>query len=189
MSTLSKTHLTPEEYLEIERKAEFKSEYCEGKMFAMAGASLAHTLVAGNAFETLRQQLRPRGCQVVAADLRVRVGSTGLYTYPDLVAYCGEPQLLDQHMDTLLNPTLIVEVLSPSTEIYDRTRKWEQYQSIDALREYLLISSDRVHVDLFTRQPNGRWQVSSASRLEDTLELASVGCTLRVCDLYDKVEL
>jgi len=188
MSTLPKTHLTPEEYLEIERKAEFKSEYCQGKMFAMAGASLAHTLVAGNAFESLRQQLRPRGCQVVAADLRVYVGSTGLYTYPDLVAYWGEPQLLDQHMDTLLNPALIAEVLSPSTEIYYRTRKWEQYQSIDALREYLLISSDRAHVDLFTRQRNGRWQLSSAGRLEDTLEIPSFECYLRLTDLYDKVK-
>jgi Uma2 family endonuclease len=188
MSTLPKTHLTPEEYLEIERKAEFKNEYLNGEMFAIASAQEAHILIAANTFAALRPQLRQKGCQVVTADLRVHVHSTGLYAYPDVVAYCGEPQLLDEHMDTLLNPVLIAEFLSPSTEIYDRTRKWEQYQSVESLREYLLISSDRVHVDLYTRQADRRWMLSSAGQLEDNLEIPSLGCALKLTDIYDQIQ-
>src|SRR5271157_364012 len=157
MSTQAKTLLTEEQYLEIERKAEYKSEFFQGEMFAMAGAGYAHNLLIMNAGAALHQQFRSRPCVVLPNDMRVRVSKTGLYTYPDLVALCGKPELLDARQDTLLNPNLIVEVLSPSTEAYDRGQKFAHYRAIESLSEYLLVSSDRVQVDLFTRQPDGRW--------------------------------
>jgi Uma2 family endonuclease len=188
MSTHAKNLLTEEQYLEIERKAEFKSEYFRGEMFAMSDASLTHTRLVRRLTVSLDAQLRSGRCEVLALDMRVLVSKSRLYTYPDVVAFCGEPVLLDGHQDTLLNPSLIVEVLSPSTEIYDRTKKFEYYQSIDSLHEYLLVSSDRVHLDLFTRQTDGRWLLTSVGALEDTLELTSVGCRLALAELYQKID-
>jgi len=189
MSTLPKTHLTPEEYLEIERKAEFKSEYRQGQMVAMAGAREAHNLIVAHIIAQLDQQFRSRPCRVYPSDMRVYISRVGVYTYPDVVAVCGDREFLDGQLDTLLNPNLIVEVLSPSTEAYDRIRKFESYRSIESLRVYLMVSSDRVHAELFTREADGRWSMREVNGLADTLEVASVGCTLRVSDLYDKVEL
>ena len=189
MSTQPKTFLTPEQYLEIERAAEYKSDYCDGEMFAMAGAGEAHNVLVGNLVADLHQQLRSRPCRVYSNDMRVRVHATGLYTYPDVVVVCGERRFLDDRRDTLLNPSLLIEVLSPSTEAYDRGRKFEHYRSIESLGEYLLVASDRVHADLYTRQPDGRWLLTSADRLEDSLDLESVGCRLALADLYEKVDL
>ena len=188
MSTNPKTFLTPEQYLEIERAAEFKSEYFNGEMFAMAGAKEAHNLLAMNVGFALHPQLRSRPCRIYANDIRVRVSATGLYTYPDVIAVCGDRRFLDDQRDTLLNPNLIVEVLSPTTEAYDRGRKFEHYKVIESFTEYLLISSDRVHVDLFRRQPDGDWLLKSADRIEDVLDLQSVGCRLSLADLYEQVE-
>jgi Uma2 family endonuclease len=188
VSTQPKTFLTPEQYLEIERKAEYKSEYYRGEMFAMAGASLAHNTLVANLIGELHGKLRAGPCRVLPSDMRVRVSATELYTYPDVVAVCGEPRLLGNQMDTLLNPSLLVEVLSPSTEAYDRGRKFEHYQSIESLGEYLMISSDRIHAVLYTRQPDGRWLLTSATRLEDSLDLQSVGCSLALAGLYEKVD-
>jgi len=189
MATQPKTLLTPEQYLEIERAAEYKSEYYAGEMFAMAGAREAHNLVVGNAFGELRQHFRKRSCRVYQSEMRVRISATGLYTYPDVVAVCDEPQFSDEQRDTLLNPVLVVEAVSPSTEAYDRGRKFEHYKTLDSLRDYLLIATDRPHADLYTRQPDGRWLLTSASRLEDSLTIDSVGATLRLADIYEKVEL
>ncbi|MGA3239879.1 MAG: Uma2 family endonuclease [Bryobacteraceae bacterium] len=189
MSTQAKTFLTPEEYLAIERKAEYKSQYYRGEMFAMAGASLAHNTLVANSIGELHGKLRGGACRVLPSDMRVRVSATGLYTYPDVVAVCGEPRLLDNQLDTLLNPHLIVEVLSLSTEAYDRGRKFEHYQTIESLREYLLLATDRVRADLYTRQPDGRWLLTSATRLEDSLDLQSVGCSLSLAGLYERVDL
>jgi len=188
MSTLAKTFFTPEQYLEIERKAEYKSEYYQGEMFAMSGATSAHNLIVTNLIAELRQQLRKRPCLTYPSDMRVRVSATGLYTYPDLVVVCSEPQFLDERRDTLLNPTVIVEVLSPSTEAYHR-RKFEQYRSIESLRDYLLVASESVNVDLFTRQPDGRWLLTAANRLDDIIEIPSIDCRLALQDLYEKVDL
>src|SRR6266550_6315344 len=149
MSTQPKTFLSPQEYLEIERKAEHKSEYYAGEMFAMAGAGSSHNLIAVHAAALLDQQFRGRPCRVYNSDQRVRVTQTGLYTYPDVSAVCGEPRLEDNHLDTLLNPILIIEVLSPSTEAYDRGRKFEQYRTIPTLLQYVLIASDHVYVDVY----------------------------------------
>src|ERR1035437_2680213 len=188
MSTPPKSYLTEEQYLEIERKAEYKSEYFQGEMFAMAGARWTHNLLVGNAYFALRQQLGKRPCTVVSNDTRVRVNPSGLYTYPDVVVVCDEPQFADERRDTLLNPTLIVEVLSESTEAYDRGQKFELYRPLESLSEYLLVSSERVSAELFARQPDGRWLLTAVSRLEDSLDLQSAGCRLAMADLYERVE-
>lgn len=187
MSTQPKTFLTPDQYLEIERAAEFKSEYLDGEMFAMAGAREAHNLVVMNVLGELREQLRSRPCRPYPSDMRVRVNAR-LYTYPDVTVVCGDPQFLDERRDTLLNPGLIVEVLSPSTEAYDRGRKFEHYKSLPSFREYLLLASDRMHADLCIRQPDDRWLLTSADAPDETLTLDSVGVRLRLADLYEKVE-
>jgi Uma2 family endonuclease len=181
--------VSPEQYLETERQAERKSEYHNGEMFAMAGAKEAHNLLVANTLASLHRQLRSRPCRVYPSDMRVRVSATGLSTYPDVVAVCGERLFLDDQRDTLLNPDLLVEVLSPSTEAYDRGRKFEQYKMLESLREYLLIASDRMHVDLYTRQADGRWLLTSADKPEDSLTLESVEAQLTLADLYEKVEL
>lgn len=188
MSTLSKSFLTPEQYLEIERKADYKSEYYQGEMFAMSGAQMPHILLTANMVRELGQQLRRTSGRVCANDLRVCMKPSGLYTYPDLVVICGKPEFLDSGFDTVLNPTLIVEVLSDSTEAYDRGRKFELYRGLESMMEYLLISSRRVSAESFTRQPDGRWLLTASSNLEDAIELTSVNCSLRLADLYENVD-
>lgn len=189
MSLQPKTHLTPEEYLAIERKAEYKSEYFNGEMFAMAGASERHALIVTNVVAELRGQLRHRPCTVYSTDLRVRVSPTGLYTYPDVIVVCGQAQFADDQKDTLLNPTLIVEVLSESTKDYDRGGKFEHYRSLASLSEYVLIAQDKYHVEHFVRQPDNRWLLSETNRLEDTIHLPSIDCALALIEVYDKVEM
>lgn len=188
MATMPRPRLTPEEYLELERKAEYKSEYYDGEMFAMTGAGRAHNLIAGNVGSALHGQLRHRSCEVYSSDMRVRVSTTGIYTYADVVVVCGRPEFADNEMDSLVNPTVLVEVLSPSTEAYDRGRKFEHYRKIESLRQYLLVSPERVSVELFTRQAGGQWLLSSAAGLEEELDLESIECRLRVEDIYEKVE-
>ena len=188
MATHPKTYLTPEQYLEIERKAEVRSEYFQGEIFAMAGAGEAHNLIVWNLAAELGRQLRKRPCRAYVADMRIQVKATGLYTYPDASVVCEEPQFRDQTRDTLLNPTLIVEVLSHSTEAYDRGRKFEHYRSVESVREYLLIASERVSGELYTRQADGRWLLTAAGRLDDSLELESIGARLALGGLYEKVE-
>ena len=189
MSLQPKTRFTPEEYLALERKAECKSEYFNGEIFAMSGATPQHVLIVTNVVSELRGQLKSRPCTVYSTDLRLKVSATGLYTYPDVIVVCGEPQFNDDHKDTLLNPTLIVEVLSESTKDYDRGGKFEQYRMLESFIEYVLIAQDKHHVEHFVRQPDNRWLLSETNRLEDTLELTSIGCNLALTEVYDKVEL
>jgi len=158
-------------------------------MFAIGGAREGHNLIVLNLAGELRQQLRKAPCRAYVNDMRVRVNATGMYTYPDAVVVCGEPQFLDETRDTLLNPRLIVEVLSPSTEFYDRVRKFEHYRSVESVSEYLLVSSERVRTELYTRQSDNRWLLTTADRMEDSLDLQSVGVRLALADLYEKVDL
>lgn len=189
MSTQPKPFLTPEQYLEIERKAEYKSEYYRGEMFVMAGAREAHNLIVANVIGELRQQVRSSPCRTYPSDMRVQVGGTGLYTYPDAVVVCNQPKFADGNSDILLNPVVLVEVLSPSTEAYDRGFKFTQYQSIESLKAYVLIASTYMRVDLFIPQSDGSWRLTTAGQAEDVVELQSIGCRLRLADLYEKVEL
>jgi Uma2 family endonuclease len=187
MSTASKPFISPEEYLATERRSEVKHEYFAGEMFARAGATEAHNLIAGNVFASLHVQFKGRPCKVYQSDMRVKVLATGLRTYPDVAALCGDPVFEDAVHDTLTNPTLLVEVLSESTEAYDRGKKFEHYRRIRSFREYLLIAQDRAHVERYLRRDDGQWVLSEYGDLAATVELASVGCTLSLADVYDKV--
>lgn len=189
MSTDPKTFITEEQYLEIERRAEFKSEYFHGEMVAMSGGTAAHNLVAANVLGMFYVQLGSRPCARYTSDMRVQISKTGLFTYPDATVVSEEPRFLGSQQDALLNPTLIVEVLSPSTEAYDRGRKFDHYKTIESLKEYVLISADRIHVDLYSRQPNDRWLLTSADSAEENVELQSIGVRLSLSELYAGVRL
>lgn len=189
MDAQTKPHLTPEEYLAIERRSETRSEYLDGEMFAMTGGSRNHNLIVLNVGRELSLQLKTRQCEVYASDLRVRVPATGLYTYPDIVAVCGEPRFEDEELETLLNPTLLAEVLSPTTEAYDRGKKFEHYQTIPSLSEYLLVSQDSFRVEQYLRQENNRWLFTAVSGLEGRIALPSIQCELVLAEVYDKVTL
>ena len=175
------------EYLARERTAETKSEYYAGELFAMTGASLRHGLVVANLMHVLTTQLRNRDCYVVANDMRVRVPETDSYVYPDVVAICGEPQLEDAELDTLLNPTLVVEVLSPSTADFVRGGKLEHYRTIQSLAEVLILAQDRAHAEHWVRQPEGRWQFKETGMADAVLRLESIGCELKLADVYYRV--
>jgi Uma2 family endonuclease len=189
MSSRPKTYLTPEEYLVIERRNEYKSEYIDGEMVAMTGASRRHNIINVNIAGEIGRQLRGRQCEAYASDMRVRVPSTRAYLYPDVVVVCGEPQLEDDYVDTLLNPTVLVEVLSESTERYDRGRKFGFYRTIESLAEYVLVAQDECKVEQYTKQPDGRWMLTDYRSPEDVVELASIQCTLRLSEVYEKVSL
>ena len=175
---------TPEEYLIIERNAEFKSEYVAGKIYAMAGASVEHNLITANVAGEFYVQLKGGGCRTYASDMRVCTSPEGLYTYPDVTVGCGEPETLDGHGDVLLNPTVIVEVLSPSTEAYDRGDKAEHYRQLASLTDYILISQDRCRVEHFARQGEHAWLLSEYTSVTDQVVLGAIGCTLRLSDIY-----
>jgi Uma2 family endonuclease len=178
---------TPEEYLALERKAKYKSEYCNGFITAMSGASRDHNRIAGNFYRKISDQLEDGPCEAFVNDMRVRVTPTGLYTYPDVVV-CGEAQFLDDELDTLLNPTLIVEVLSPSTEGYDRGDKFSHYRRLDSLREYLLIAQNEVMVERHVRKGK-KWVVTKYQDMEETLVLESIGCAVPLRQIYKRVKL
>jgi Uma2 family endonuclease len=188
MTVHSKAYLTPEEYLALERAAETKSEYLDGEMIAMTGASRPHNLIVTNVLAELRQQLKRRPCEVYPGEMRVWIPATGLYTYPDVGVVCGEPALVDDHFDMLTNPTVLIEVLSPSTEAYDRGRKFEHYRTLASLREYLLVSQDQPRIEQYVRQEDGsRWLFSAETGLGATLALPSIECHLALVEIYDKV--
>ena len=190
MSLQPKYNLSFEEWLESERAAaEGRSEYVNGEVFAMTGASAEHNTIVMNIGGELRAQLKGRPCQVYANDMKVLIRSANAGKYPDLVAFCGEPELLDGRRDVLLNPSLLVEVLSDSTEAYDRGDKFALYRQIPSLREYLLVSQGRVLVELFTRGEDGRWVLADYRSLNDRVPLPSLDCTLDLAEIYDKVAL
>ncbi|HSL72022.1 MAG TPA: Uma2 family endonuclease [Longimicrobiales bacterium] len=186
MSTNRVPLITPAEYLEAERRAETKSEYFAGQVFALAGASKAHNLIVVNLVAILHGQLKGQPCEVYPSDMRIHV-RTGLYTYPDVSVVCGTPQLEDEHFDTLLNPTVLIEVVSDSTERYDRGRKAEHYRQIESLQEYLLAAQDKARIERYRRQGEREWVLTEAIGLEESVPLDSVGCVLPLRDVYDRV--
>jgi Uma2 family endonuclease len=188
MSTVPVRRYTPEEYLALERAAEHKSEYYRGEIFAMAGAREPHNRLVSNLVRHLGNSLEGRSCSVYPSDMRVKC-PTGLYTYPDVVIVCEKPKLEDDYGDNLLNPLAIFEILSPSTEAYDRGKKFEHYRSLSSLREYVLVSQDRAAIERFVR-PNGTgdWTWVVLTELDDTLTLNSCGATVRLKDIYAGIE-
>jgi Uma2 family endonuclease len=179
--------LSPQEYLEIERAAEFRSEYFDGRMYAMAGGSHKQAIVISNLVFGIRSELGKRSCLVTSSDLRVRVDPAGLCTYPDVVVVCGEPRYADNQRDTLLNPVLIIEVLSPSTEAYDRGFKSAQYRRMTSLQEYALVSQAEPRIEIFRRRAEGDWLFVESAGLEAACKLESVGCTLALSAVYENV--
>jgi Uma2 family endonuclease len=189
MQEARQTYLTPEEYLVLERQAETKSEYLNGEVFAMTGASLAHNQIAVNIVLALGSRLKSGPCRILSHDMRVKVSQTGLYTYPDVVVICGRPQLEDKQKDTLLNPTLLIEVLSPSTEGYDRGAKFAHYRTLESLTDYVLIWQTEARIEHFARQAADKWLLTEYKGQEAVAPLSSIGCELPLAEAYDQVEL
>jgi Uma2 family endonuclease len=179
--------LSPEEYLKIERAAPFRSEYFNGRMYAMAGGSHRQAIVISNLIFGLRSELGKRPCLVTSSDLRVRVDPGGLYTYPDVVVVCREPKYADNQRDTLLNPVLVVEVLSPSTEAYDRGFKSAQYRTLATLQEYALVSQVEPRVEIFRKRAEGDWLFQESAGVDAVCRMESVGCALALSAIYENV--
>jgi Uma2 family endonuclease len=189
MAAEIKPRLSFDEYLAIESKAEYKSEFVDGRMHGMAGASPEHNLIVVNVGSELRAQLKSKHCRGYASDMLLRIEAKHSGRYPDVTVVCGESKFYkNQNLDALLNPTLLVEVLSPSTENYDRGIKAEEYRSIITLKEYLLIAQDRCHLEQYLRQSDNQWLLTEFSKLEDNLFLPSINCHLLLREVYENVE-
>jgi Uma2 family endonuclease len=188
MSARAERLLTPEEYLDRDRAAEIKSEYFAGRTFAMAGGTEPHALIGATLLASLHVQLRGTPCRTYGPDLRIEVRETGLFTYADASVVCGDPMLRDGRRDTILNPTLLVEVLSPSTEAYDRGDKFAHYRQLASLGEYLLIAQDRPRIERYHRPPGSeQWVLSEIHDPDGALDLPSIGCRLSLREVYDRV--
>jgi len=187
MRTRTKKILSEAEYLEIERAAETKSEFYNGEMFGLAGASSSHNIIINNIVMALGPRLKSKPCSIYSIDVRVKAESSGLYTYPDIVVGCGEKKFLDHNEDTLLNPTLIFEILSPSTEQYDRTTKFNHYRKIESFKEYLLVAQEKIAVEHFVKKISDEWVFKEYNSMKDTVILKSVKLSLAVKDIYDTI--
>ncbi len=190
-TSAAQTYLTPEEYITLERKAipdaeTVRSEYVKGKIIAMSGASFADNLITANISAGLHARLRDSGCVAIANEMRVSTPSTSSYFYPDVVVVCEEPRFEDDVFDILLNPIILVEVLSPSTEAYDRGEKFIHYRQIESLQEYILVAQDKICVEIFRRQENN-WILTDFQNLEELLPLNSVQSELPLREIYDRV--
>lgn len=187
MSALPRKSWTVEQYLEFERASEAKHEFVGSAVFAMTGASENHNLIVANIIVSLGVQLRQRPCKIYPSDMLVQIADTGDFHYPDITIVCGEAQINRDKRDSLLNPTVIIEVLSPSTELYDRGKKFQNYRTLDSLQLYLLVAQDAARIECFTRQDEGLWLFVDTAGLAAVIELPSIGCTLSLADVYDKV--
>lgn len=187
MSAIPKRKLTPEEYLEIEHKAEYKSEYFDGEIFAMTGANRNHCLISANLNGLFWQHLKGKDFEAYSSKMRTFVAETKFYTYPDVVVVCGEPMFQDKVFDTLLNPTLLIEVLSESTKSYDRGKKFQHYRSIESLQKYVLVSQDETRIEKYLKQGDGFWVLSEAFGLDAKIKLDSIDCEIALSEVYDKV--
>ena len=174
MATNPISRLTEEEYLAIERASEFRSEFFDGEMFAMSGASMQHGRLQQNLSGELWSRLRGGECESFSAGLRVRVGKSRIYTYPDIIVVCGKPVLADDHQDNLLNPMVLFEVLSPSTELYDRGLKFQSYRTIESLKDYILVDQKEIRIEHYTRQPGNVWTFRDYQRPDEELKIESI---------------
>lgn len=181
-------YITEEEYLTRERTSTTRHEYYQGKVYAMTGGTEPHNLIAANTLATLHSQLRPRPYRVYHSDMRVKVIRTALNTYPDVTVVCGQPQFTDATRDTLTNPIVVIEVLSPSTERYDRGMKFQNYRTIETLQDYILIAQDKHYIEHYSRQEIGEWVLREAIGIDTSISIQSIDCKLLLSDIYDKVE-
>lgn len=182
------SHFSPEEYLAFERGTDARHEYLDGHVYAMAGESIEHSRICVNVAGELRARLKGCPCEVLSPNMKVVTSPTGLFSYPDVVVICGEPQFYDERRDILTNPTVVFEVLSPSTEAYDRGEKFLRYRTqVEALREYVLVSQHRPLVEHYVRQPDGSWSYSSADDLSEAIDLPSIDSRLPFSEIYDRI--
>lgn len=190
MSALPKftARMSESDYLAFERTSEEKHEYIDGETYAMVGASEKHNLISVNVLATLHSQLRGKPCKTYPSDMKVNAPSTGSYMYPDVSVVCGDAQFRDDQSDILLNPTLIIEVLSPSTEAYDRGKKFQRYREIESLQAYALISQETPHIDCFVRQDKNTWILSDADGIDAKIDLVPIDCVLSLVDVYERVD-
>lgn len=188
MSAVPKKRLTAEEYLEFERSSEIKHEFYNGRIYAMAGAKRRHNLIALNIGSEIRGHLKGRNCEAYPSDMRVFVPRFGLYTYPDVSIVCGKPEFQDAVLDTLLNPVLLIEILSDSTESYDRGKKFQHYRSIESLQEYVLVSQNEARIEKYIRQGDGFWVLSEAVGVGSSITFESIDCPISLAEVYDKID-
>ena len=181
--------MSEEEYLEQERASETKSEYFRGEVFAMAGASREHNLITANIIAELVLQLKNKPCRVYPSDMRLKVERSGLYTYPDVMVVCDEEKFIDDKKDTILNPDVIIEVLSDSTESYDRGEKFFNYRQIDSLKEYILIWQKRKKIEKYSRVNSPLWTLTETDDNNQSISLDSIECKLELVNVYDKIEI
>jgi Uma2 family endonuclease len=184
MSAIPKTKLNEDDYLSIERASPTKNEYYKGEMFAMAGAGNNHNIITANIIGEIHRHLRGKGCTIYPSDMRLHIPENSLYTYPDAMVVCGPKQFKDEKKDTLLNPALIIEVLSPTTEGYDRGEKFRLYRSIPGLQEYLMIDSQRYTAEKYQRNEEGHWVLTDAQDINSSLHLSSIGLDLLLQEVY-----
>jgi Uma2 family endonuclease len=190
MALQPRPHYGFDDWLAAEREAvDTKHEYEAGQAYAMTGASLEHNIIAANLTGELRSRLKGRPCLVLAGDMRLRIETADAAKYPDVLVVCGKPAFHDSRRDVLLSPTLIVEVLSPTTEAYDRGGKFALYRSLESLQEYVLVAQDRPSVEVFTRRPDGRWLLGAYTDVDGAVPLESLSCEVPLAEIYDKVPL
>lgn len=188
MLTKEKKYISPEDYLKSEREAETKSEYYDGEVFAMSGASLKHNIITTNILGSLFNKLKNTPCRPFGSDMRVNVSDNGLFTYPDISVVCGEMEFYDNETDTLLNPVVIFEVLSKSTHNYDRGGKFKLYRDVRSLKEYILVAQDSINVEHYQKQPDGKWLLNEIRILESELAIDSIECKLNISDIYSGIK-
>ena len=188
MSTQKVKKITPEEYLEIERNSQFKSDYYNGEMFGLAGASYAHNKITRNISKFIGNQLTDGSCEEFQSDLKVKELESNLFTYPDIVVVCGEPEFYDEEKDVITNPTLIIEVLSKSTENYDRGFKFELYRRIKSLKDYFLVSQEKISIEYYSRNPDESWTLKEFHDLKQTINIESIKCSLSLKEVYHKIK-
>lgn len=179
---------TPAAYLSLERFSEIRHEYLDGFVYAMAGESPEHSTICFNLAGSLHGQLNGTPCRGFSPNMKVRAGKKGLYAYPDLMVVCGEPAFHDKQRDVITNPTVIFEVLSRSTEAYDRGEKFLRYRTeIETLRDYILVSQDQPRIEHFSRQPDGTWSRAEVNGLSEILSLTSIDCRIGLEDVYSRI--
>lgn len=188
MAAIAKSFISETEYLEIERKAEFKSEYYKGEIFATAGAAKEHNKIVAALIGELYAFLKGKGCDVFPSDLRMYNQDNGLYTYPDVTIVCGKEEYLDDKFDTLLNPTVIFEVLSPSTEDYDRETKFKLYRSISSLKNYVIISSTGYSAEVYTRVEGDKWILLTTKNNDLSITISGIDYEMVLADVYAQVD-
>jgi Uma2 family endonuclease len=188
MSAVVKKKMTEEEYLAQERVNAFKSEFFNGEVFAMAGASINHNVIKDNLIGDLHGKLAGAGCRTLSSDQRLKVNQTGLYTYPDIMIVCEKPERAEADSETIVNPQVIIEVLSDKTESYDRYEKFEHYKRLSSVREYVLVAQNRIGLERYLRNAEGAWIIQTFTQADETFSFASVPVNVKIADIYSGVE-